>query len=179
MGYTTQFSGKFNFNGPLSAPLYSFLKKLNATRRMQRDVEGYGIQGEFYVDGGGSYGQGNEKNILNYNQPPSTQPGLWMKWEPTSDFMGLQWDGVEKFYDYTEWLVYLIEKIFKPNKYVLNGKMLYQGEEVGDSGIIGIIDNVVLVQQLGGKPVIQQPTDSMRTDIVLYLEPNLLPDAVH
>lgn len=82
----------------------------------------------------------NDK-IINYNQPPSTQPGLWCQWIPTEDNMGIEWDGTEKFYHYVEWLQYLIDKVLAPKGYVVNGKVNYQGEDTDDKGIVTVYNN--------------------------------------
>lgn len=145
MGYTTDFYGTFNLDRKLSEDDYKFLVKLNETRRMARNVEGYGIEGEFYVDGGGMLGQDSESNIINYNQPPKTQPGLWCQWRPTSDGTGIEWDGMEKFYNYVEWLEYIINSILAPRGYVLNGSVEWRGEESGDCGTITVENNKVSV----------------------------------
>ena len=61
MGYHTEFRGQFDFNKPLSDKMFSFLKLFNETRRMKRNVaDAFGIEGEFYVFGGGDYGQERE-----------------------------------------------------------------------------------------------------------------------
>ena len=68
MGYTTDFTGAFDLDKPLDDDTYNFLVKLSETRRMARNVDAkYGIQGEFYVDGSGIMGQGEEQNIISYN----------------------------------------------------------------------------------------------------------------
>ena len=187
MGYTTDFQGKFDFNKPLSDKMYNFLKLFNETRRMKRNVEEvYGVEGEFYVFGGGSYGQDHETNIVDYNQEPSTQPSLWLQWTPTEDRLSLEWDRGEKFYSYTEWLVYLIHKVLAPNGYVLNGTVEWQGEENGDVGEIFVEDNRVYTQAWKGDKTevtpqtaesyayvngkFQEVKDFMRTDIVLLLD---------
>jgi hypothetical protein len=187
MGYTTDFQGKFDFNKPLSDKMFNFLKLFNETRRMKRNVEEvFGVDGEFYVFGGGSYGQDHEQNIVDYNQEPSTQPSLWLQWTPTEDRLSLEWDSGEKFYSYTEWLVYLIHKVLAPNGYVLNGIVQWQGEENGDVGEIFVEDNRVYTQAWkGAKTEITPQTaesyayvngkfqivkDFMRTDIVLLLD---------
>jgi hypothetical protein len=194
MGYTTDFQGKFDFNKPLSDKMFNYLKLFNETRRMKRSVEEvYGVEGEFYVFGGGDYGQEHEKSIVDYNQEPSTQPSLWLQWTPTEDRLSLEWDSGEKFYSYTEWLVYLINKVLAPNGYVLNGIVQWQGEENGDVGEIFVEDNRVYTQEWKGnkKEITPQNAEShayvngkfqvvkdfMRTDIVLLLdnvEENLL-----
>jgi len=189
MGYTTDFSGRFELNKQLSPKMAQYLKLFNETRRMQRNTdEVFGVQGEFFVFGGGSFGQDHEPNIVDFNEPPTTQPSLWNQWTPSNDGMAIEWDGGEKFYNYTEWLVYLIHKILAPNGYILNGVVEYSGEEPGDVGEIVVVDNRVFVRvkyqdgdngeitpqnatkfgRVNGNFVNQK--DFMRTDVVLILE---------
>ena len=190
MGYTTDFNGKFNLNKELSPKMAQYLTLFNETRRMNRNAdEVFGVQGEFFVFGGGSFGQDRESNIVDFNNQPSTQPSLWCQWTPTSDRMGIEWDGGEKFYSYTEWLVYLIHKILAPNGYVLNGVVEWSGEETDDVGEIFVEDNKVFIQEWKGekKEVTPQNAtgfnyvngkftetkDYMRTDVVLILDSEL------
>jgi hypothetical protein len=171
MGYTTDFIGEFTLNKPLSEKMFNFLKALNETRRMKRNVgDAYGIDGEFYVEGGGSFGQDKEQNVVDSNSSPSTQPGLWCKWTPTEDGEAIEWDSCEKFYSYTEWLVYLIHKILAPNGYVLNGVVKWQGEGIGDVGKITVLDNRVVTSIWEGDEEEHLPTPNMRTDVVLILD---------
>ena len=187
MGYHTEFRGQFDFNKPLSDKMYSFLKLFNETRRMKRNVpDAFGIEGEFYVFGSDDWGHKQEKNIVDYNKEPSTQPGLWLQWTPTEDRLSLVWDEGEKFYSYTEWLVYLIYKVLAPNGYVLNGSVLWEGEDFGDNGTIFVEDNKVFVQEKQGDKVEVTPQtagsygyvngkfemvkDFMRPDVVLLLD---------
>lgn len=190
MGYTTDFEGRFELNKELSPKMAQYLTLFNETRRMKRNAdEVFGIEGEFFVFGGGSLGQGREENIIDYNEPPSTQPALWCQWTPTSDLMGIEWDGGEKFYYYTEWLVYLINKILAPNGYILNGVVTWQGEENGDVGEIFVENNIVFIQEWKGQKHEVTPQmvskfgyvngnyveqkDFMRTDVVLILDSEL------
>lgn len=146
MGYTTEFTGKFKFNKTLDKETYTFLKKLSETRRMKRKVgPEYGVEGEFFVDGKGYAGQDHDNTIIDHNTPPKTQPGLWLQWEPTKDKKYLTWNGAEKFYNYVEWLKYLLDKILIPKGYGLEGCVEFQGEDEGDHGYIVIKDNVVEV----------------------------------
>lgn len=150
MGYTTDFfNQRLKLNKQLSLDDKTFLDKLNETRRMARNVgPEYGVEGEFYVDGEGFMGQDRETNIIDYNVPPKTQPGLWCQWKPTDDGRGLEWDGGEKFYDYVEWLEYIINWL-KPRGYVLNGSVDWQGEDSDDRGTITVVDNVVSTRAQG------------------------------
>lgn len=67
---------------------------------------------------------------------PTDGPGSYLQWEPTKDGRGLMWDGNEKFYHYTEWLQYLLDKLFTPKGYLLAGSVSWQGEEIGDTGTL-------------------------------------------
>lgn len=182
MGYTTDFSGEFNINKPLGDKIKQFLKLFNETRRMGREEgDAFGVEGEFYVFGEGSFGQAKDGRIIDYNKPPSTQPALWCGWTPNEDGTAIVWDESEKFYCYVEWLVYLINKILAPNGYVLNGVVQWQGEENGDVGEIFVNNNVVTSKEWKGELVehtIENCTvyaypeskiNFMRPDIVLIL----------
>lgn len=144
MGYTTDFDGSFTVTPTLTEDDRVFLEKFSRTRRMARNVgPEYGVDGEFYVFGKGWAGQDSDETIIDYNRPPRTQPGLWCQWVPTEDGNEIEWDGGEKFYDYVEWLEYLIEKILAPRGYTLNGTVFWQGEEDSDRGKIVATNNVV------------------------------------
>lgn len=149
MGYQTDFYGTFRLNKQLSLDDKNFLTKFANTRRMARNIEGYGVEGEFYVDGGGFMGQGDDANVIDHNRPPKTQPGLWCQWVPTEDGWGLEWDGGEKFYDYVEWLEYIIKNFLAPKGYVLNGTCDWYGEESDDRGTLVVVDNVVTTRAQG------------------------------
>lgn len=149
MGYTTDFYGRLKFNKQLSIDDKTFLEKLARTRRVARNVDPeYGVEGEFYVDAEGNFGQDfGSDNIIDYNRPPRTQPSLWLQWVPTEDGWYLEWDGSEKFYNYVEWLEYLIDRVLGPKGYILNGELEWEGEESGDLGKIIVTDNVVEVRR--------------------------------
>jgi hypothetical protein len=144
MGYTTEFNGKFNLNKKLDKETHEFLTKLASTRRMKRKLPPeYGIEGEFYVDGAGYAGQDREDSIVDYNKPPSTQPGLWCQWIPTHDGTAIEWDGGEKFYHYVDWIKYIIDKVLAPRGYSLSGVVDWRGEDWSDTGTIVVRDNKV------------------------------------
>ena len=147
MGYSTDFEGTLKLNKQLTLDDKTFLDKLANTRRMARNVdEKYGVEGEFYVDGTDDFGVGDD-SVIDYNRPPKTQPELWLQWIPTEDGWGLEWDGNEKFYNYVEWLEYLIEKILEPRGYILNGEVEWYGEEREDAGKIIVKDNIITIQE--------------------------------
>ena len=221
MGYTTDFSGEFDFDEPLTPEQVAYLAAFNKTRRMARDEEKVakmpdpvreadglpvGFEGSYFVGGDGDYGQDRDDSILDFNEPPGGeltgfiiptgpqdggyrkfglpcpmpephvlpwvpgspvgsnhapghgctygtwrkktdlgQPGLWCQWVPSDDGTTLAWDEGEKFYNYIEWLQYLIGHFIKPWGRILSGEVYWQGEESDDFGKIVVRDNEVLV----------------------------------
>ena len=55
------------------------------------------------------------------------------------------WGG-EKFYNYTEWIKYLIQHFLSVWGYVLNGTVEWQGEDSRDIGRIIVENNVVHIE---------------------------------
>lgn len=161
MGYTTYFSGQFDLDKPLTLAQTVYLTKFSETRRMRRNSEKtaersdpardavklpVGDEGGYFVGGGDFHGQESTPDVMEYNYPPSGQPGLWCQWTPTSDGTAIVWDGGEKFYDYVEWLEYIIQHFLAPWGYKLNGKVAWSGEESEDRGMIVVSNNVVVAQ---------------------------------
>lgn len=126
-----------------------------------------GNDGGFFVGNTENYGQNDDKSVLSHNTAPGQvdwiaggdfdkiwngnerlisegkcQPGLWCQWT-ISEEGDLVWDEGEKFYNYTEWLKYLIENFLKPWGYVINGEVSYWGEDRSDHGVIKVVNNVV------------------------------------
>jgi hypothetical protein len=172
MGYTTDFAGRFELNKPLTEAHAAYLNAFSGTRRMKRDEgitsgrpdplrEAVGLpvghEGAFFVGEGGDFGQGNfgwgpdgvkqksSAGILDYNNEPATQPGLWCQWVPSDDRQGIEWNGAEKFYNYVEWMNYLIENFLAPWGYTLTGRVDFQGESSDDNGRLVIVANVCKV----------------------------------
>lgn len=166
MGYTTEFIGTFTINRPVSEDVASLFRGLTNTRRMKRDnayliEHGYGdcgIDGEFFVEDLENYGQDScLESIIEYNFPPSTQPSLWCNWELLDDNQTICWNYAEKFYNYVEWIEYLINNLLKPKNYIVNGVVAYQGEDFDDFGTIFVRDNNV-----HHFPKLRKPLDSFQ-----------------
>lgn len=167
MGYTTDFTGRFDLDRPLSPEHAAYLDKFSDTRRMQRDAKRterrddpvraavglpVGVEGGYFIGAVGFAGQEEvglfkrvpeANDIIEYNNPPKGQPGLWCQWVPTEDGRGIEWNGAEKFYAYVEWLRYLVEHFLTPWGYRLSGTVEWQGEESSDFGRIVVKDSVV------------------------------------
>lgn len=80
--------------------------------------------------------------------PHKGMPGLYCQWIPNKDGTAIVYDGNEKFYDYVEWIEYLINKFLKPWGYVVNGEVYWQGDKVGDVGLITVKNNEVSAKSL-------------------------------
>lgn len=120
MGYTTDFSGRFVFDQPLTAEQVNELKQFAALDHRGRTVGA---------------------------------PGYFCQWVPTDDGTAIEWDEGEKFYDYTEWLAFLIERFFKPWGRTLSGQVEWTGEDPRDQGVIHVRDNMVqAVRNVIAKP---------------------------
>jgi hypothetical protein len=163
MGYTTDFMGRFNLDHPLTPEHHAYLSKFSEIRHMERDAslaEGYsdpirlaaklplGAEGAYFVGSGGFKGQDRDSSVIDYNQEPEGQPGIWCQWVPTTESDAIEWDGGEKFYNYVEWLQYLIVNFLAPWGYKLNGSVKWQGERMEDRGKIVVVDNVVTTIEL-------------------------------
>jgi len=158
MTYNVEFKGQWNLNLPLNNNHRLYLIQFSNIRHMKRDVNKVefipddlrtsvgltiGTDAEFFVGGGGSFGQERDVSILNYNKPPSTQPGLWNGWVPNSNGTAIIWDEIENFYNYVDWIQYMIKNFFNPWGYILNGDIAWQGNSLKDTGIINIENNII------------------------------------
>jgi hypothetical protein len=162
MGYTTDFYGKFTVAPTLKPEHQEYLAQFSETRRMKRDATGaaklpdpvriaaglpIGRNGAYFVGSTGDFGQDHTPDVIDYNMG-AEQPEVWCKWTPTEDGTAIEWNGVENFYEYVPWLEYLIEHFLGPWGYKLNGKVVWVGEEPGDTGEITVTDNVLEVGPL-------------------------------
>ena len=128
----------------------------------------YGVDGEYFVGE-----DERDDSVLGINTPPGQlahgesenywvenlkrtnggicQPGLWCQWiilpeeeaDENADY--LEWDGGEKFYNYIQWLCYLINHFFEKWGVELNGDIEWRGEEWEDNGTIHVEDNIVTI----------------------------------
>ena len=136
----------------------AYLRKFSRTRRMARNPDlvrtmpdpvreaaslPLGAEAAYFVGGSGPGGQSHDPSVLDYNRPPTGQPGLWCKWAPNEDGTAIVWTRAEKFYDYVEWCAYLIEHFLAPWGYVIDGEMTWQGELREDQGVLRVRGNVV------------------------------------
>lgn len=171
MGYTTTFRGRFALDRPLEIWHRIYLEHFASTRRMRRDPsvlrhlddplrEAVGLpigpQGGYFIGDFESLSAQHDghlpsrlgdiapDSILDPNEPPIGQPGLWCGWTPSVDGRGIEWDGVEKFYAFDAWLEYLIEHFLGRWGYRLDGAVRWQGEHVDDRGELRVAGNRIV-----------------------------------
>jgi hypothetical protein len=162
MGYHTDFDGEFKLDRPLAPEHKAFLEAFNKTRRMVRDASKtedredpirkaaglpVGTDGAYFVGEEGFAGQNAGTDVLDNNRAGGGQPGLWCQWVPNEDGTAIVWDTGEKFYEYSEWIAYLIEHFLEPWGYKLNGVVEWNGEEDEDVGRLHVKDNLVAAKQ--------------------------------
>jgi hypothetical protein len=161
MGYSTFFKGNFQLTPALNTNQIAYLQRFSATRRMQRDPaqlrsdivrEAVGLpvgeDAEFFVGGEGDLGQASEQSIVNFNQPPASQPSLLCQWTVDDTGSSLYHNESEKFEHYLEWLDYLIDRFLKPWGIHVNGKITWQGDSGNDVGEIIIYSNQVRARKV-------------------------------
>ena len=83
-------------------------------------------------------------NFSDERHEGSKYPGIWCQWIIADDNK-LKWNGGEKFYNYVEWLRYLIDNFFEKWDIKLNGTIKWRGEDMNDIGKIVVEDNKVTV----------------------------------
>lgn len=157
MGYTTTFEGWCEAREPISEELKEYINRFSRTRHMKRNnvmikrifpdwedlcFKGVlGTEGQYFAKSRRT--QKEDDSITDYNVPPQGVPGLWCDWILKGS--RLVWNGGEKFYNYTEWLEYLIREFLSPNGIALNGAYLAIGENPSDARYIIVSENIVQV----------------------------------
>jgi hypothetical protein len=74
-------------------------------------------------------------------------PSFYCQWVPAEDGTAIEWDGGEKFYNYIEWLAYLVKNFFQSKGYTLSGTVSWQGEDSDDFGLIEVNDNKIVTRE--------------------------------
>jgi len=174
MGYTTDFSGEIEVvfkdkSGRDEA--VRIINGLSQTRRVKRNlarikdrldkpIDEYGVEGEFYFneDDLDNFGQTTDESVVDYNSPPSTQPSLWLDWQLQPDDYDdkvayISWTGGEKFYNYVEWMFYIKKIIEKYGGKLVDGNIVWHGEDPDDVGVIIAHNGNLIVKELVEEPI--------------------------
>jgi len=160
MPYTTTFDGSFGVETYLDTETINLILGLNKSRRVKRDpkvlakkldisvkecLDTYLDEGQLYVPE--SDDVTDDESVIDFNEPPADQPGLFCKWTVDVEDNSIVWDGSKDFPEFFEWLNYLMETILIPRGYTVNGKVRYVGKRLDDMGIIEIKKNCVLLRR--------------------------------
>lgn len=156
MGYSTEFEGQFEVNPPLRPHHLAYLKAFSKMHHVQHDARivgllpdplrkavglPVGVEGEYFVN---PDAEAYHRAVLHHGRYPETQPGLNCDWTPTDDGTAIIWNGVEKFYNYVEWLEYLMKNFLTPWGYEVSGSVSWQGDDSDDVGDIFVESNGVI-----------------------------------
>lgn len=172
MGYSTDFRGAMEITPRLKPEHMAYLVAFNAARHMVRNASklkgqddpireaaglDLGPEGGHFIGTDDQLGQGPwadrvGDSVLDHNSPPAGQPGLWCGWVPRMEdpddlVSNLEWDGAEKFYEYVDWMKYLVAKFLGPWGYKVNGRIEWRGEDWDDSGAIIAVNNRIHTEQ--------------------------------
>lgn len=125
------------------------------------------------------------KQLLEFNEDPENipapHPSSYMQWVPGKNLDSIGWDGGEKFYDYAEWLQWLVGWLAARGIESV-GILSWSGEQAGDTGTLTVFDGRVESRANGVKtdefkPInlrdlaemaleqITNPTDTLTADL--------------
>lgn len=91
------------------------------------------------------------KEFLEANENPDSidpSPGIrsYMQWVPSESLDAIVYDGNEKFYDYAQWLQWVLDQLQKMGV-TAEGSIVWQGESTGDTGVLTVNANVLIVKK--------------------------------
>ena len=163
MSYATRFYGGFALDRPLTRDQHRLLQIFLDSAHVQFDpakIDYHKPKIAEYVDllykldvGLGKdltyfvAGRNPDPDIVKLWLPPKDVPGMWCEWKIGSSRRTVVWNGEEYFYDYVDWLGFLIQRFFKRWGYTLSGFVEWEGEDMSDKGWIEVQDNMMVVNQ--------------------------------
>ena len=171
MNYINKFSGTRRVKRDVNKLMQMFNGEYGHPTPINNTPEGiYGNDGAYFIGGKGFAGQDHDESVIGGSTPPGQltykeldelgkswshnnklseeglcQPGLWCQWI-LRDEETLAWDEGEKFYEYINWLKYLINHFFAKWGIELNGEIYWDGEDCEDKGLIVVENNNVIVK---------------------------------
>ena len=87
--------------------------------------------------------------ILEANYDPDSiqgeHPRSYMQWVPTQSLDHIVYDGNEKFYEYVDWMKWLVNYL-KSIGITADGEIDWSGERAGDTGTIVVANSEVTVR---------------------------------
>ena len=92
------------------------------------------------------------KQLLEFNEDPDAinegdhPTRSYMQWVPSETLNAIVWDQNEKFYDYEEWLKWLLNWL-SVRGIEASGQLNWSGESSDDIGRITVLDSVMTVER--------------------------------
>lgn len=114
--------------------------------------------GTFKLDKQLTLDQFNELEVIAETRGGETndaRPDSYCQWVPTKDGRELKWDGNEKFYNYVEWLQWLIGNKLRPWGIDITGHVLWRGDETYDVGVLSVSGGKVTARKTGPFEVVE------------------------
>lgn len=95
------------------------------------------------------------KTLLQWAEDPESidrvHPGNYLQWVPSESLDAIVFDGNEKFYNYAEWMRFVLLFLSEAN-IEANGTIAWQGESTGDVGTLVVVNNDLTVNKGLGVP---------------------------
>jgi hypothetical protein len=162
MGYHTGFQGEFQLEPPLNAAQVAYLQAFVRVRHGQRGIdqikhlpdphrEAVGLE----IGQEGLYCTSDQANNVDvysdYNRAAIGAPDLYCPWTVSADGSKLRSSHPDKAHSPKEWLGFLLQHFLIPWHSQASGEVIWQGEDMGDTGAYLLTDNyleVVTFRQL-------------------------------
>jgi hypothetical protein len=140
MGVIHEFSGSIAIKPPLNKTEITFLQKFN---KMAGDPTTITTKDGVTI-------------TYDYYQSSEEHPDMYCRWTVSDDGRKIMWDGWEKFYEYEEWMRFIIEHFLQPGckaaselpflqaNHVCNGVIDVECPEYGAEFQLVVEDNRVM-----------------------------------
>jgi len=178
-------NGYFDITPKLTDYDRHYLFNFHATPHMKRDpkklddlydgsngyVGDYGKNGELFIklisDDKGkiinqqstTYDMRDFDTVIDFNQPPDSQPNLQCPWKPNKDGTKLLTENTEHYQNNYKWIKWLINNFFK-DKYILNGEYTTKTDDF--DRLITLKNNKISYKIIKGK--LKPPTRTIKTE---------------
>lgn len=91
------------------------------------------------------------KELLEFNEEPDLIKDAgkltgYMQWVPSESLDAIVWDQQEKFYDYEQWMAWLLRWL-ADRDIKADGQLDWRGEDSSDIGRIIVVDSAMTVEQ--------------------------------
>lgn len=131
--------GCFTIDKPLTNILYKFLQDFLRCQHIAKRVDNnkFGFQGEFSTNP-------EHENLYEPIKQASTQPSIYCQWRIHEDKQSIFCNDVLDE-SYVDWLVYILNKVLRPNGYNLIGTVVLKSSETDKIKTLEIKNNDVWV----------------------------------